>query len=74
MKSQFCTTCINFSYAVDEDLTGEADYCPDHGGSVYNGSSQVLYWADGFSEIAFIVPTPSPATTISTETRTVPSN
>lgn len=29
----------------------------DHGGSLYNGDSQVLYWADVSSEIAFVVPT-----------------
>lgn len=28
-----------------------------HGGSAYNGDSQVLYWADASSEIAFVVPT-----------------
>jgi hypothetical protein len=29
----------------------------NHGGSLYNGDSQVLYWADASSEIAFVVPT-----------------
>nr|XP_018899097.1 PREDICTED: ral GTPase-activating protein subunit beta isoform X2 [Bemisia tabaci] len=28
-----------------------------HGGCLYNGKSQVLYWADASSEIAFVVPT-----------------
>lgn len=28
-----------------------------HGGSLYNGDTQVLYWADVSSEIAFVVPT-----------------
>ncbi|XP_025410091.1 ral GTPase-activating protein subunit beta isoform X8 [Sipha flava] len=28
-----------------------------HGGSLYNGESQVIYWADVSSEIAFVVPT-----------------
>ncbi|XP_067010015.2 ral GTPase-activating protein subunit beta [Anabrus simplex] len=28
----------------------------DHGGCLYNGETQVLYWADASSEIAFIVP------------------
>lgn len=28
-----------------------------HGGCLYNGDSQVLYWADVSSEIAFVVPT-----------------
>nr|CAD7256268.1 unnamed protein product [Timema shepardi] len=27
-----------------------------HGGCLYNGESQVLYWADATSEIAFVVP------------------
>lgn len=29
----------------------------DHGGSLYNGDTQALYWADVSSEIAFVVPT-----------------
>lgn len=29
---------------------------PQHGGSLYNGEKQVLYWADVSSEIAFVVP------------------
>lgn len=46
---------------VGEDPTGESDFVVgDHGGSVFNGSSRILYWADGFSEIAFVVPTPAP--------------
>jgi hypothetical protein len=28
-----------------------------HGGSAYSGDSQVLYWADASSEVAFVVPT-----------------
>ncbi|KAE8751950.1 hypothetical protein FOCC_FOCC001427 [Frankliniella occidentalis] len=28
----------------------------DHGGSLYNGDTQVLYWADVSCEIAFVVP------------------
>ena len=28
-----------------------------HGGSLYNGENNVLYWADASSEIAFVVPT-----------------
>lgn len=28
-----------------------------HGGSLYNGETQVIYWADVSSEIAFVVPT-----------------
>ncbi|KAK0179173.1 hypothetical protein PV327_007988 [Microctonus hyperodae] len=35
----------------------------DHGGSLYNGDTNILYWADVSSEIAFIVPTASIATT-----------
>lgn len=45
---------------VNENVAGETDDCyTEHGGSIYNGASRVLYWADGFSEIAFVVPTPS---------------
>ena len=29
----------------------------EHGGSLYNGNTHALYWADVSSEIAFIVPT-----------------
>lgn len=28
-----------------------------HGGSLYNGETHVVYWADVSSEIAFVVPT-----------------
>jgi len=28
-----------------------------HGGSLYNGETHVIYWADVSSEIAFVVPT-----------------
>lgn len=38
-----------FSDNDDHDYT--------HGGSLYNGDSQVLYWADVSAEIAFVVPT-----------------
>lgn len=33
------------------------DSQPGHGGSVFNGESHILYWADVSSEIAFVVPT-----------------
>jgi len=36
----------------DGDMKNE-----NHGGALYNGERQVLYWADVTSEIAFIVPT-----------------
>lgn len=32
------------------------DIPSDHGGSLYNGEHQVLYWSDVLSEIAFVVP------------------
>ncbi|XP_013779037.2 ral GTPase-activating protein subunit beta-like isoform X1 [Limulus polyphemus] len=32
------------------------DLPTDHGGSLYNGHHQVLYWSDVSSEIAFVVP------------------
>lgn len=34
-----------------------ADSQPGHGGSLFNGESHILYWADVSSEIAFVVPT-----------------
>lgn len=33
------------------------DLQPGHGGSLFNGDSHVLYWADVSAEIAFVVPT-----------------
>jgi hypothetical protein len=36
---------------------GEVRPPSNHGGSAYNGDSQVLYWADASSEIAFVIPT-----------------
>ncbi|XP_064603525.1 ral GTPase-activating protein subunit beta-like isoform X2 [Liolophura sinensis] len=40
-----------------EDL--EDDECPSGtGGSVYNGQSKVLYWADVSTEVAFVIPSP----------------
>jgi hypothetical protein len=39
-------------------LSSEEDAAPSNcGGSLYNGDTQVLYWADANSEIAFVVPT-----------------
>ncbi|XP_012286236.1 ral GTPase-activating protein subunit beta isoform X2 [Orussus abietinus] len=32
-------------------------FASDHGGSLYNGETHALYWADESSEIAFVVPT-----------------
>ena len=36
----------------------------EHGGSLYNGQSHVLYWADVSSEVAFVVPTHSTVETV----------
>ena len=33
-------------------------YPANTGGSVYDGTQQVLYWADVASEVAFVVPSP----------------
>ncbi|XP_077531546.1 ral GTPase-activating protein subunit beta isoform X2 [Haemaphysalis longicornis] len=35
-----------------------ADLPADHGGSLYSGHHQVLYWSDVLSEIVFVVPSP----------------
>ena len=40
----------------DGDADAEPPAPSDHGGSGFSGRSRVLYWADGFSEIAFVVP------------------
>lgn len=39
-----------------------------HGGSLYNGRKQVLYFADALSEVAFVVPNLPEAKTSSSET------
>ncbi|KAF7994357.1 hypothetical protein HCN44_003829 [Aphidius gifuensis] len=43
----------------------------NHGGSLYNGNTQILYWADVNSEIAFIIPT---CDSLSTTTTTATSS
>ncbi|KAH8032209.1 hypothetical protein HPB51_023986 [Rhipicephalus microplus] len=35
-----------------------ADLPADHGGSLYSGHHQVLYWSDVLSELVFVVPSP----------------
>ncbi|XP_077493557.1 ral GTPase-activating protein subunit beta isoform X4 [Amblyomma americanum] len=35
-----------------------ADLPADHGGSLYSGHHQVLYWSDVMSELVFVVPSP----------------
>lgn len=35
-----------------------ADLPADHGGSLYSGHHQVLYWSDMLSELVFVVPSP----------------
>ena len=48
-----CIFVTSFLYrSSDEDSAPSG-----HGGSLYNGDTQVLYWADASSEIAFVVPT-----------------
>ncbi|XP_033610459.1 ral GTPase-activating protein subunit beta isoform X8 [Cryptotermes secundus] len=48
---------ISTSWKVTQPTSEQARAPSNHGGSAYNGDSQVLYWADASSEIAFVVPT-----------------
>ncbi|XP_071439557.1 ral GTPase-activating protein subunit beta isoform X3 [Hetaerina americana] len=48
---------VSTSWRVTESQSGFDLPVSDHGGSLYNGESKVLYWADVNSEIAFVVPT-----------------
>lgn len=41
----------NYSHSNDDKFN------TTHGGSLYNGESHIIYWADVSSEIAFVVPT-----------------
>ncbi|XP_046680687.1 ral GTPase-activating protein subunit beta isoform X3 [Homalodisca vitripennis] len=49
------------SYKLAHGTQGEpaTESLPSHGGSLFNGDSHVLYWADVSAEIAFVVPTSS---------------
>lgn len=45
------------SWRTDQEIQGEPEIKDtDHGGSLYNGRKQVLYYADALSEVAFVVP------------------
>ncbi|XP_034250605.1 ral GTPase-activating protein subunit beta isoform X1 [Thrips palmi] len=48
---------ISTSWKVHPPPIVEQWVSTDHGGSLYNGDTQALYWADVSSEIAFVVPT-----------------
>jgi len=41
----------------DNKYTKDQNVNTPHGGSLYNGETHVIYWADVSSEIAFVVPT-----------------
>nr|CAD7445571.1 unnamed protein product [Timema bartmani] len=48
---------LSSSWRVTQPPQGLVDHTSSsHGGCLYNGESQVLYWADATSEIAFVVP------------------
>ncbi|XP_022689322.1 ral GTPase-activating protein subunit beta-like isoform X2 [Varroa jacobsoni] len=46
---------VETSWKVSGDM-GLLDLPSNHGGSLYDGTHQVLYWADVLSEMAFVVP------------------
>uniref|UniRef100_A0A1B6CX62 Rap-GAP domain-containing protein n=1 Tax=Clastoptera arizonana TaxID=38151 RepID=A0A1B6CX62_9HEMI len=47
----------SYRLSTTQSTDDRCNYDNHHGGSLYNGDSQVLYWADVSSEIAFVVPT-----------------
>lgn len=47
------------SWKVTPQMNVSQSSTSDHGGSLYNGDTHVLYWADVSAEIAFVVPTQS---------------
>ncbi|XP_033225547.1 ral GTPase-activating protein subunit beta isoform X3 [Belonocnema kinseyi] len=48
---------LSTSWEVMTELIVPQPTQNDHGGSLYDGNTHVLYWADVSSEIAFVVPT-----------------
>ncbi|XP_015175300.1 PREDICTED: ral GTPase-activating protein subunit beta isoform X2 [Polistes dominula] len=50
---------IYTSWKVTPQMNVSQSSTNDHGGSLYNGDTHVLYWADVSAEIAFVVPTQS---------------
>ena len=48
---------VSTSWQVITEINVPQPAQSDHGGSLYNGNTHVLYWADVSSEIAFVVPT-----------------
>lgn len=50
------------------------DTPPDHGGCLFDGRNQVLYWADAMSEVAFVVPSGLGATSKKLDDLNVPSD
>ncbi|XP_014232121.1 ral GTPase-activating protein subunit beta isoform X1 [Trichogramma pretiosum] len=51
------TSSSSSSDAANSNGNNPSDDNAEHGGARYNGQSQVLYWADVSSEVAFVVPT-----------------
>lgn len=50
---------VSTSWQIINEMNVPQPTQSEHGGSLYNGSTHVLYWADVSSEIAFVVPTQS---------------
>ena len=63
--------CFITADAEESTANVEMNYNNDHGGSAFNGNSRVLYWADAFSEIAFVVPSSNTTSEASVSTRTL---
>ncbi|CAN7993650.1 unnamed protein product [Ixodes hexagonus] len=49
---------VSTSWRVTSGDFNIADLPADHGGSLYSGHHQVLYWSDVLSEVVFVVPSP----------------
>ncbi|KAG8282598.1 hypothetical protein J6590_033302 [Homalodisca vitripennis] len=57
MEKKMCSDLeVLYAFSPGEPAT---ESLPSHGGSLFNGDSHVLYWADVSAEIAFVVPTSS---------------
>ncbi|KAJ9585303.1 hypothetical protein L9F63_002888 [Diploptera punctata] len=48
---------VSTSWRVMKPPFDDNENTSNHGGSLYNGEKNILYWADASSEIAFVVPT-----------------
>lgn len=48
---------VETSWNLPDNHSKDQNINSSHGGSLFNGDTHVIYWADVSSEIAFVVPT-----------------